>query len=57
MILKSKNGFKLVEDCIAKLECVAAKYAGNNDFDYDKALNNHLEIYPAQFDSVTLFVG
>ena len=54
---EKQNGFKLVEDCIAKLECVAAKYAGNNDFDYDKALNNHLEIYQPQFDSVTLSLG
>ena len=54
---EKQNGFKLVEDCIAKLEGVAAKYAGNNDFDYDKALNNHLEIYQPQFDSVTLSLG
>ena len=49
---EKQNGFKLLEDCIAKLECVAAKYAGNNDFDYDNALNNHLEIYQPQFRCV-----
>ena len=54
---EKQNDFKLVDDCIAKLESVAEKYVGNNNFDYDKALNNHLKIYQPQFDSVTLSLG
>lgn len=54
---EKQNDFKLVDDCIAKLKSVAEKYAGNNNFDYDKALNNHLKIYQPQFDSVTLSLG
>lgn len=45
---------ELVNEIVAELEEVAEKYESDDGFDYDTALENHLEIYSPQFDAVTL---
>lgn len=51
-----QSDFALVDECVATLKSIAEKY-GNDKFDYDTALKNHLAIYQPQFDAVELKLG
>lgn len=51
-----QSDFALVDKCVATLKSIAEKY-GNDKFDYDTALKNHLAIYQPQFDAVELKLG
>lgn len=53
---EKQSDFALVDDCVATLKSTADKY-GNDKFDYDAALKNHLAIYQPQFDAVELKLG
>ena len=53
---EKQSDFALVDECVATLKSIAEKY-GNDKFDYDTALKNHLAIYQPQFDAVELKLG
>ena len=53
---EKQSNFALVDECVATLKSIAEKY-GNDKFDYDTALKNHLAIYQPQFDAVELKLG
>ncbi len=53
---EKQSDFALVDKCVATLKSIAEKY-GNDKFDYDTALKNHLAIYQPQFDAVELKLG
>lgn len=50
----SQQDFALIDSLKSQTQSIADKYSNGSDFDYEKALNNHLEIYQPQFNSVTL---
>lgn len=49
-----KDSYELVDELTAQAKAIEEKYSTKKDFDYNKALKNHLEIYQPQFDAVTL---
>lgn len=51
---EKQTHFALVDALKTQAKAVADKYTANDNFNYDKALENHLEIYKPQFDAVTL---
>lgn len=51
------DNYALVTSLAKSGESLAKKYEKNGLFDYDTALNNHLEIYKPQFDAVTIKLG
>lgn len=53
---EKQSDFALVDKCVATLKSIAEKY-GNDKFDYNTALKNHLAIYQPQFDAVELKLG
>lgn len=50
----SQQDFALIDSLKSQTQSIADKYSNGSGFDYEKALNNHLEIYQPQFNSVTL---
>ena len=48
------DSYELVDELTAQAKAIEEKYSNKKDFDYNKALKNHLEIYQPQFDAVTL---
>ncbi len=54
---ENRQSFALVDELYSKTKAVADKYSNGTGFDYEAALNNHLEIYSPQFDAVTLTLG
>lgn len=54
---ESLESYALTDELYTRTKAVADKYASNGDFDYSKALDNHLAIYQPQFDAVTLTLG
>lgn len=53
----SQQSYKLVDEIYETAKSVADKYSSNGTFDYDAALQNHLDIYQPQFDAVTIELG
>lgn len=53
----NQQSYSLIDELYAQAKAVADKYSSNGNFDYDKALENHLAIYQPQFDAVTLTLG
>ena len=51
---EDKDSYELVDELTAQAKAIEEKYSTKKDFDYNKALKNHLEIYQPQFDAVTL---
>ena len=51
---EDKDSYELVDDLTVQAKAIEEKYSTKKDFDYNKALKNHLEIYQPQFDAVTL---
>ena len=51
---EDKDSYELVDELTAQAKTIEEKYSTKKDFDYNKALKNHLEIYQPQFDAVTL---
>ena len=51
---EDKDSYELVDNLTAQAKAIKEKYSTKKDFDYNKALKNHLEIYQPQFDAVTL---
>lgn len=49
-----QESFALADSLYGKTKAVAEKYQKNGDFDYQKALENHLAVYQPIFDAVTL---
>ncbi|MDE5984900.1 MAG: glycoside hydrolase N-terminal domain-containing protein [Eubacterium sp.] len=54
---ENQNSYDLINQLYLQTKSVADKYLSNGNFDYDKALKNHLAIYQPQFDAVTLTLG
>lgn len=54
---ENQQSYALIDSLYEQAKGVADKYYANGNFDYDKALNNHLAIYQPQFDAVTLTLG
>ncbi len=54
---EKQESYALTEALFKQTKAVADKYSASGDFDYDKALENHLAIYQPQFDAVTLTLG
>ncbi len=50
----NQQDFALIDSLKNQTQSIADKYSSGSGFDYEKALNNHLEIYQPQFNSVTL---
>ncbi len=50
----SQTGFQILDDIYLQASEIVDKYSTDAGFDYETALNNHLEIYQPQFDAVTL---
>ncbi|HIY34927.1 MAG TPA: glycoside hydrolase N-terminal domain-containing protein [Candidatus Eubacterium faecigallinarum] len=53
----SQQSYGLVDEIYETAKAVADKYSSNGTFDYDAALQNHLDIYQPQFDAVTIELG
>lgn len=53
----SQQSYELVDEIYETAKAVADKYSSNGTFDYDAALQNHLDIYQPQFDAVTIELG
>lgn len=53
----SQQSYELVDEIYETAKSVADKYSSNGTFDYDAALQNHLDIYQPQFDAVTIELG
>lgn len=53
----SQQSYELVDEIYETAKTVADKYSSNGTFDYDAALQNHLDIYQPQFDAVTIELG
>lgn len=53
----SQQSYELVDGIYETAKAVADKYSSNGTFDYDAALQNHLDIYQPQFDAVTIELG
>lgn len=51
---ESKESYALAEEIEQTLLSIAEKYSSSGSFDFESALNNHLDIYQPQFDAVTL---
>lgn len=54
---RSRENYDLTEELYSRTKAVADKYSGDNGFDYEKALKEHLDIYSPQFNAVTLTLG
>lgn len=54
---ENQQSYALTDKLYEQTKAVADKYSSNDNFDYDKALENHLAIYQPQFDAVTLTLG
>ena len=54
---KDTRSFALVDELYKKTATVAEKYGNGGGFDYDAALQNHLAVYAAQFNAVSLSLG
>ncbi len=54
---ENQQSFALIDGLYSKTKAVADKYSTDKGFDYETALNNHLEIYAPQFNAVTLTLG
>lgn len=53
----SQQSYGMVDEIYETAKAVADKYSSNGTFDYDAALQNHLDIYQPQFDAVTIELG
>ncbi len=51
------ESYALVEELKAKTKAVAEKYTFDGEFSYDKALENHSEIFSKEFNAVSLTLG
>ena len=51
---ENQSSYELLDSLYEKAKGVADKYTENGSFNYDLALQNHLDIYQPQFDAVTL---
>ncbi|MGN0539908.1 MAG: glycosyl hydrolase family 95 catalytic domain-containing protein [Candidatus Fimenecus sp.] len=54
---ESATSYTLVDELATTAKSVAKKYTVDGKFDYNKALENHAEIFSAQFNAVTFKLG
>lgn len=51
---ENQSSYELTDSLYNQAKAVADKYSADGEFDYAKALEQHLKIYQPQFDAVTL---
>lgn len=51
------KSYALVDELVSKTKSVTEKYTADGKFDYDKALENHAEVFSKEFNSVSFKLG